>query len=129
MSNFLSKQYELLAGPYRTAIWAILCRFKTRFVGNLAKDFCALPAPRLRKKRTIERALYAYSQAYRQFLDSKDDFRRTLTAGIEGLKVNLDSASAAEIRTLEIEQHLRRTLEKWQALAERWGSLDRKSVV
>jgi hypothetical protein len=126
MSNFLSKQYELLAGPYRTAIWAILCRFKTRFVGNLANDFCALPGPRLRKKRTIEQALYAYSQAYKQFLDSKEDFRRTLTAGIEGLKANLDSASAAEIRTREIEQYLGRTLEKWQALAERWGSLAKK---
>jgi hypothetical protein len=127
MSGFLTKQYELLAGPYRTALWGILCRFKTRFVANIANDFCTLREARPQQKDAIDQALLAYSLAYERFLQSRDDFKRTLSGSIDDFKIELDSKALSEMRAFEIQQYFKRTLEKWRVLAERWSALAKRS--
>jgi hypothetical protein len=118
MSNIAAQQYPLLAGPYRVMLWAMLSRFKTRFVGNLANEIGRLP---LRTRlEVIKRVSASLQQFNATFPMITQEYHNKLEDGIRDLRnhrlVNVQGTSAKDLahcRVRQISAYLQSMTDHW----------------
>jgi len=119
VANLKPQHYRLLAGPYRTAVWAVLARFKTEFVAYVMAHLAGLRAA---DRRNIAReALPLLRALLEQFRVDKATYHPLLARSIE--KVDTDKAHGpdhairlADQRIDQLEGYLEALIEAWEAL-------------
>ncbi|GEM_PF-5817229 len=121
MSTIVAQQYGLLAGPYRVMLWAMLSRFKTRFVGNLANELSRLPHQA--RYEVIKRVCVSHRQFQTTFSEVRQQYQNKLEESIVDLRrhklINIQGANARELadcRVRQIDAYLRSMCENWAKL-------------
>jgi hypothetical protein len=117
MANLKPQHYRLLAGPYRTAVWAILARFKTEIVAQTVVNLfeldraerAAAAAAAAGELRTVRDELVETGAAYLALL-------ATAIRRVDGDTAG--SSAAAGERLRQIQAYLDDLVGLWSGVAE-----------
>ncbi len=140
MANRVPAKYRLLVGPYRLALWAVLCRFKGRCVNGFVDFFFDSQSQPEKFEFTaghavaIMRAHTHFNDAYRTFLGRTQRHEELLAQCMRDLvgqasvqdRVNLrklDPLDASKARVGHLGQYLADTLALWSRLESKCASL------